>query len=416
MNELSSSPNTGNVNAEQVEKQLQIKQLQVSALLEVTQAINNNLSSEKLFRIYEFILRAQIFVQRLVVYLKDEKFYCICRYGMPRDFDPDSLVNEIVQYDDLTFFTDHANPKLGLFDLIIPVYHKDKPLAFALLGEPVVDKNETLDEKIKFIRTITNIIVVAIENKRLFKKQLEQEKLERELELAAGVQSMLIPKELPNDSKKELAAVYLPHRDIGGDYYDYLELEDNKILFCIADVSGKGIAAAMLMANFQAILRTLAKVKKNFKDFIIALNETVTDITKGEKFITLFIGKYDLVTRELIYINAGHNPPMLYADGKFDLLEKGCTILGMFEELPEIQTGRIKIAPGSILVNYTDGLTDLENSEGFNYTLEMLKDFILAEKDHSMVVFNKLLLKSIMDFKGPRQFVDDISILSCRFK
>lgn len=402
--------------SEHLERQLQIKQLQVSALLEVTQAINNSLASEKLFRIYEFILRAQISVKRLVVYLQDEGLHCICQYGLEPDFNPDALTEEIIKYNRLTFFDDQPNDILSEFDLIIPVYHKDKPLAFALLGEPDVDENETLDEKIKFIRTITNIIVVAVENKRLFAQQLEQEKLKRELELAADVQSLLIPRDLPNDDRLEMSAVYLPHRDIGGDYYDYIPIDENRVLFCIADISGKGIAAAILMANFQAILRTLAKTQDDFEQFVVHLNETVTDITKGEKFITLFIGEYNLQTRELQYINAGHNPPVLYNKGHFHQLEKGCTILGMFEELPALEVGRKTLNDNAVLINYTDGLTDLENEAGLNYTLDMLRAFIRNNDSYTMAVFNNLLLKSIFDFKGEKQFIDDISILSCRFK
>lgn len=411
-----SVPTQPSAQIEHLERQLQIKQLQVSALLEVTQAINNSLSSDKLFRIYEFILRAQISVKRLVVYLQDVTLNCICQYGLDPDFNPDVLTEEIISYNRLTFFDEAPNAALKDFDLIIPVYHKDKPLAFALLGEPDVDENETLDEKIKFIRTITNIIVVAVENKRLFAQQLEQEKLKRELELAADVQSLLIPRDLPNDENLEMAAVYLPHRDIGGDYYDYIPIDGERVLFCIADISGKGIAAAILMANFQAILRTLGKTQVEFENFVVQLNQTVTDITKGEKFITLFIGEYNLKTRELKYINAGHNPPVLYEKGRFSLLEKGCTILGMFEELPALEVGTLTLSKGAILINYTDGLTDLEDEDGFNYTLDMLQRFIRNNDTYSMAVFNNLLLKSIFDFKGEQQFIDDISILSCRFK
>lgn len=401
---------------EQLEKQLQIKQLQVSALLEVTQAINNNLSSDKLFRIYEFILRAQINVKRLVVYIMNDKLDCICKYGISEWFNPEVLEDEIVKYNRITFFDNEPNPIFQEFDLIIPVYQKEKPLAFALLGEPEVDEYESMDEKIKFIRTITNIIVVAIENKRLFKQQLEQEKMKRELELAADVQSLLIPRDLPNDDKLDMAAVYLPHRDIGGDYYDYIPLPNGKVIFCIADISGKGIAAAILMANFQAILRTLVKIEPDFKQLVVTLNHNVTDITKGEKFITLFMGEYNLKTREMYYVNAGHNPPMLLSNTGFQSLEEGCTILGMFEPLPSISIGKMVMPPDTILVNYTDGLTDLENEEGQYYTLEMLKDFMKRNREYSMQVFNNLLLKSIMDFKGNGPFTDDISILSVRFR
>lgn len=412
----SSLSSTQELDFKQLERQLQIKQLQVSALLEVTQAINNNLSSDKLFRIYEFILRAQISVQRLAVYLKDDAIYCICKYGMPDGFDPDAIQEEIVKYRRLTFFEEEPNELLDDFDLIIPVYHKEKPLAFALVGEVEVDKHETLEEKIKFIRTITNIIVVAVENKRLFKQQLEQEKFNREMELAADVQSLLIPRDLPNNDKLEMSAVYLPHRNIGGDYYDYILTDRNKALFCIADISGKGIAAAILMANFQAILRTLAKLKTDLRGFAESLNETVTEITNGEKFITLFLAEYDIATRKLQYINAGHNPPILLGSNGFQLLDKGCTILGMFEEMPSIEIGEVTLEPGTLLINYTDGLTDLENEEGYNFTIEKVMEFVKENQEYSMAVFNNLLLKKIMDFKGGKEFIDDISILSCRFR
>lgn len=411
----SSYPTQESISA-QLERQLQVKQLQVSALLEVTQAINNNLSSDKLFRIYEFILRAQISVKRLAVFLQDEGIHCICQYGLPEGFDPDDVVDEIVKYNRLTFFEDDPHRELEDFDIIIPVYHKDKPLAFALLGDVQISAYETLDDKIKFIRTITNIIVVAVENKRLFRKQLEQEKLKREMELAADVQSMLIPRSLPNNDQLEMSAVYLPHRNIGGDYYDCINLPNGKILFCIADISGKGIAAAILMANFQAILRTLAKVKNKLTDFVLALNDTVTEITHGEKFITLFVGEYNPETRELYYINAGHNPPILLDQNGFHLLETGCTILGMFEEMPSIEYGKVDIEHDCILINYTDGLTDLENEEGNTFSIEKVMEFIKDNQEYSMAVFNNLFLKKIIDFKGNREFIDDVSILSCRFK
>lgn len=400
----------------QLEKRLQIKQLQVSSLLEVTQAINNNLTTEKLFRIYEFILRAQIAVKKLIVFYKEEQFLSICKYGIKDDFDEHLLIPYLDTYKKLTFLEDVADGPLADFDIIIPIYHKESPLAYALLGEPEIDQYESLDEKIKFVRTISNIIVVAIENKRLFKKQLEQEKLKRELELAAQVQSLLIPKDLPNDPYLEMAAVYLPHRDIGGDYYDYIKVNDDEMIFCIADISGKGIAAAILMANFQAILRTLVKKKEDFKEFIQTLNETVTEITNGEKFITLFVAQYNIDTRKLEYVNAGHNPPVLLVNGEYQLLEQGCTILGMFDEMPFINIGSVQIPEGALLLNYTDGLTDLENEQDESFTLEKVIDFAKEHEALPMGSFNQHLLNRIMDFKGERLFVDDISILSCRFK
>src|ERR1019366_3106072 len=122
-------------------------------------------------------------------------------------------------------------------------------------------------------------------------------------------------------------------------------------------ISGKGIPAALLMANFQANLRTLITRKYQLPQSIDILNGKVGEITKGEKFITLFIATYNCQTRILTYVNAGHNPSILYNKGDVQLLDQGCTILGMFDTLPYINFGEVKIEPGSLIVNYTDGLS-----------------------------------------------------------
>jgi len=410
-------PDKNTINEEQLQKRLRIKQLEVNSLLEVTQAINNNLSVDKLFRIYEFILRAQITVQKMAVFIRDTEFYCICSYGVDENWDMDELTSELLKYNRLVEFDTPHDGLLAAFDLLIPVFHKDQPLAYALMSKPQIDMYETLEEKIKFIQTITNIIVVAIENKRLFRLQIEQEKLKQELELAAQVQSHLIPKELPNNNFLQMAAIYLPHRNIGGDYYDYIDRNEDEILFCIADISGKGVAAAILMANFQAILRTLIKDMNDLGPFIKKLNARVLEITRGEKFLTLFFARFLKKTRELEYVNAGHNPSILIKDNQMIELGKGCTILGMFESLDKLEIGKVQLGKGeSLLINYTDGLTDLENEAEESFGIDRLLAFLNEHHGNDMTDLNNRLMNRIMDFKGKQMFIDDISVLSCRFK
>ena len=130
------------------------------------------------------------------------------------------------------------------------MYHKKNPIAFALVGGVRADSDEYT--RIQFITTFTNIIAVAIENKRLFKKQIEQERYARDMELASSVQKMLIPDHLPKSKFFEMATVYKPHFTVGGDYFDFIQYDERRLTFCIADISGKGVSAAILMANFQA--------------------------------------------------------------------------------------------------------------------------------------------------------------------
>ena len=181
---------------------------------------------------------------------------------------------------------------------------------------------------------------------------------------AAQVQSMLIPDTLPNDDKIQMAAIYLPHKNIGGDYYDFIKLSEDEMFFCIADISGKGIAAAILMANFQAQIRELTKRNPvTIEEYMQELNKGVLMSTKGEKFITLFLGKYNRKTRLLKYVNSGHNPPILVNTNGAKFLDKGTTILGMFNELPSVKMGQVPIIEDTAIICFTDGLTDVVNED-----------------------------------------------------
>lgn len=400
-----------------LEKLLQIKQLQINSLLEVTQAINENFTSAALFRIYEFILRAQMGVNRIAVFIYDKEWICVSCSGTEFSDKEFKFPEELLESREIMSLEGKRNKYLRPFDMVIPVYHKDEPLAFSLIGDIRSDSNDSMEEKLKFIQTITNIIHVAIENKKLFKTQLEQAGLKKQLELAAQMQTMLIPHNsmLPNNKSLEMAAVYLPHHDVGGDYYDYIKLNNHESAFCIGDISGKGIPAALLMANFQANLRALISQDHSLEDFIHKLNDKVNEIAKGEKFITLFLGKYNTKTRMLHYVNAGHNPSILIVNKKVELLEQGCTILGMFQKLPFVNVGEVMIEKDAMLVNYTDGLVDMENEKGEYFEVDRLIDFAKENHKLKMEKFNNALLDRIFDFKDKKKFNDDVSILSCRF-
>ena len=394
------------------EQMVQLKQIQINALLEITDAINENYPAHELFALYKFNLLAKG-VGRLVLLHKNEVWEMVCSSGIQEKNMPDwkQLMGNLMTYNETTYLSEaNSLPALSRnFDVVIPVYHKDEALAFVLLGKMKSDEEEFL----KFIQTFSNIIVVAIENKRLFKQQIEQERFKKELEVAERVQSMLIPKMLPSNELIEMQAVYMPHFNIGGDYYDYIELSEDEFVTCIGDISGKGIAAALLMANAQAVLRALVRENNNLKDLIQKLNARILEITQGDKFITFFIAKHNLKTKTVQYINAGHNPPLAILKDKITELKKGCTILGVFDEL-KIEMGELSIEPGTLFFTYTDGLTDLENEEGDYFKTDLLYDFIKENISLSVFDFHQALINRIHNFKGQQVFTDDISILSYR--
>lgn len=400
----------------QINSELQSKQLQLNSLLEITEAINQNFTTDQLFNIYEFVLRNQLKIGKLALFIFDREWKCVILYGANPKNKYIDVVRDLTYLNDIKIIEETPSTWLAEFEAIIPVFHKDQPLAYALIGD--LNKNqEFYEDIIPFIQTITNIIVVAIENKKLAREHIKQAGIKRELELAAQMQTMLFPVSLPKNETMEVNATYIPHQEVGGDYYDFIRLINFEIIFCMADVSGKGIPAALLMSNFQANLHALANNFTSLSQLVRQLNSRVIKSAKGEKFITLFIGKFNSQKRELNYINAGHNPPLLYADNTITLLEEGTTGLGMFDELPFIRQGKIKVPPDSTLLCYTDGVIDVENSKGIPFGLENLKDFLLRNIPlPSMENFHQMLLKQLILYKQNKPFVDDITLLSCRFK
>lgn len=398
--------------------QLNLKQLEIETLLQITKSINTNEPVSKLLQLFEKTLREQLGVDRFILYTMSNGWQKNIFSENGETSEKISVENDLLPFTQLTFLDELNNNKpsyLEPYDILIPVYHKEQPLAYLLISNPKVESYEPLEDKIKFTQTITNILTVAIENKRLFKKELEQKAFEKELEVAAQMQSMLIPDKLPKNKVVEMAAVYMPHQNIGGDYYDYMPLNDDEFFFCVADISGKGIPAALLMANFQAQLREL--VKKNhatIDEFLQELNRGVLHSTRGEKFITMFLGKYDRKTRILKYVNAGHNPPVLITSKGKKLLDTGCTILGMFDPLPVVKLGQIPVLDDTTIIAYTDGLTDLVNEKEETFSLEVLTNFLQQNYKSDVETVNKELLAEITHFKESRRFTDDITVLTVK--
>jgi phosphoserine phosphatase RsbU/P len=391
-----------------------LKQQQINSLLEITEAVNNNWPIHALVRVYESILIAQLGIQKIALLIKgDGEWACLSYTGADTGFTQLNYDDFVTRFLDLTSVSSVNNYDLPEFEFVIPVAHKKNTIGLAFIGDfRQGEELDTKEEKLKFTQTITNIILVANENKRLFKSQLDKAILEKELKLAADMQNMLVPTTMLNNEVIETAAFYKPHKDIGGDYYDFIKISEEEFVFCISDISGKGVPAALLMANFQANLRAI--VARNYT-VVDLLNRKVGEITKGEKFITLYIAKYNTKTRLLQYVNAGHNPSILYSNGDIQLLDKGCTILGMFDMLPFINIGEVKIPVGGLLVNYTDGLTEASNDKGELFEVEGLISYIKANHEAPLILFNSNLVEHINNFKGSDDFDDDLTLLTVRF-
>ena len=391
------------------------RQSELNSLLEITRAINKNTAIPVLVQMLEAILKSYLQVGRFRFLIEDDdNFICISKYG--GSFEPVSVLHrvcsELNKFRSPTMVSNYPDPILKQYDYFIPIYQKSKPIAYALIGN-FNTSPEMLNNDLNFIQTLINVVVVALENKKLFKERLQSERFHREMELAVEVQNMLVPLRVHRDSAVEMDARYIPHQNIGGDYFDFIRLNEDEFLWCIADVSGKGISAALLMANFQASLHAWATVEDDLTNIVERLNKIVLNNTKGERFITLFLAKYNQKTRLLNYINAGHNPAILYSKGEAIHLKLGTTMIGVFDELPFINQGEIDIDPGSLIFNYTDGLTDYESQGPKLWDEEKLHAFLLQHGNHTPDKLNDMLLEHVsLVTKG--KAIDDITMLTLR--
>lgn len=396
----------------------EIKELELNALLEITQSINDNVSEESLYKIYNFTLRSNLNITKLALYVLDDRWNCKVNFGTNINFFQKNLPDTFKKISGITQMKDWDHSDFDEFNMIIPVAHKKTSLALVFVGG--LDKDDFRYENedgIKFIQALSNIIIVAIENKKLVRKQLEQEALRKELEIASDVQQFLFPKKLPNTDLLKIEASYLPHDVVGGDYYDYIPINKNQFLICVADVSGKGIPAALMMSNFQASLRTLLRQTPNLTDIIEALNFQVLENTKGEKFITFFAAIYDIRLKTMVYVNAGHNPPFLLERKKgIRLLEEGSTVLGAMHPLPFLNEGFVTGLDEFLLFCYTDGLTETISEQGKEYGAEALLEYFKREDTYvkDLKTIHQDIIVSLDNFKGRNGYHDDITILSCR--
>ena len=387
----------------------------------MTQAINQNLPEANLYKIFRFTLLANLYIEQIALFAPDPEG--LWENKILPGKDPQSHQQHLQPFLECKKITKLQDPSVfsEQYQYVIPVPHKDSLLALVFLRlNPVKTQKAEANEALRFVQLLANVLMVAIENKKLMRQQIDRETrreaLRKELEIARLVQNNLFPRQLPREGTCICEASYLPHEEVGGDYYDFLPLDNGGYLICIADVSGKGIPAALLMSNFQASLRTLARRKAGLKEMIAELNFLLKKNGNSEHFITVFLGLYHPSEATLHYINAGHNPPLLIqANGATKVLEAGTTILGIFDPLPFDEEGEVNVHPGDLLFAYTDGLVETMNSEEEMFGLDRVREFLQKHHHETLPDIHQGILEALRAYKSEGPFGDDLTLLSCRF-
>lgn len=396
--------------SDDIVKLLLRRQVELNSLLEIAQGINNNLSIHSLYEMLEFVLTIHLKIGKYAIYYKEHtEWTCVSKLGEANLIDL-SVFNSISTYQEAAQKAKELEN--DEFTLLLPVIYNGMMVSVVMIGDYYPEDEDSKDTDIKFIESIINIIIVAVENKKLQEEQVNTERIKKDLEMAAQVQHMLFPENLPKNEKIHMAASYLPHHSIGGDFYDCIQLSDKEYLYCIADVSGKGIGAALIMANFQANLRLLAEMNTSLDKMIRTLNRVIFTNTKGEKFITVFLGRYNTETKKLNFVNAGHNPPLFIAGNELKELKDGTMLLGIMDELPFLNQGEVNLTSGSLILHYTDGLIEMDDTYANIFEENDLKDFVRKNHTLSATEFNSLLLTTILSIRKKNYYDDDITILT----
>jgi len=405
---------------DELKAQLELQDKKLQSLLEITNNLHHDFSLENVSKTLDFTLREQLgYVKFLLIY-KDENWQVLVKNGVRIRYEMSDVLQDCERFQKPTFISDSANEWLQDFQLVVPVFHEAEAIAYLFVNKNKSNDKilaaEDYEEDIRFLHTIVNVVVMAILNRKMMRMELSEQALKKEIRLASTLQNMLFPTELPSNTKMDISAKFIQRHKVGGDYYDFIPLENEKYMLCIGDVSGKGISAAMLMSNFQATLRTIFKYEHFELDFLVQeLNKTVINTSGGEKFITFFIAIFDAKTRKLTYVNAGHNHPILTDGIKYHFLKDGTIGLGMLDELPFIKIGEEDVPPNTTLVMYTDGVVELTNPRGEYFEINRLVNLVHAFYPLKMEDINNIIFSKLNEWREQKDLTDDTAVFSCRF-
>jgi len=275
---------------------------------------------------------------------------------------------------------------------------------------PLTESRFTEDH-LKVLTTLGSVAAIRVENTRLLEEHLEQERLERELQLAREIQQRFQPTSPPTVEGYEFQGISFPSYQIGGDYYDFIQCSDGRLVVALGDVSGKGTSAALLMSSLHAAVHAQVAACRPLGDSIRAVNRYLADNTPGNRFVTLFYAELDPPTGTLAFINAGHNPPLIaHAAGTVEQLAPGGLPLGILPD-GEYREGRTLLQPGDVLVAYSDGVTETQNPKGEEFGAARLQSVVQQNTDRTASAIRDKIEAALSAFAQGTPAVDDITLL-----
>ncbi|HEY8186183.1 MAG TPA: SpoIIE family protein phosphatase [Pyrinomonadaceae bacterium] len=294
--------------------------------------------------------------------------------------------------------------------LAVPLGVSEKVFGIIYADSPIAEGRFTEDH-LKVLTTLASVAAIRVENARLVEARFQQERLERELQLAMEIQQRFQPAAPPSVPGYELQGISFPCYEIGGDYYDFIQREDGRLVIALGDVSGKGTAAALLMSSLHAAIHAQTGSHETLVETISAVNRYLADNIPPNRFVTLFYAELDPGSGALSFLNAGHNPPLIvHAAGTVEQLASGGLPLGIKADA-DYREGRTHLQMGDVLVIYSDGVTEAASPTGEEFGPTRLYEVVSRNVDASAAGIRDRIESALTKFSQGTQAADDITLV-----
>jgi len=391
---------------------------ELNTLFELSKEFNLLVNRDQIARIFKLTLLGQLFIRTFFLIYDTEKGPDMMASSGLRSVPGQRQINDLYNScnKDILIIEEekceeHPWLKENEIAALISVSNQNEKAALIGVGKRVngISFNEN---DINFLKSLANLAVISIQKTYFLEERIDKERMEEELSIAKSIQEGLMPDPIPLIPGVDLAAKTISSREVGGDYFDIAETPDGNSILCIADVTGKGVPAALLMANLQSMLHVLLPVDISLSEATYRMNKIIFDNTPSDKFITFFWAKYIHEHKILNYVNAGHNPPLLLRKEKneFEDLREGGLLLGAMDSIMPYSEKDIQLNPGDILVCYTDGVDEAMSPEEEVFTVKRLKETVLENRDKSsQQILDSIVMKITEHSCG--KFSDDVTLL-----
>ncbi len=332
-----------------------------------------------------------------------------------------SIVNMVMNKHSSVLISDvQADPQLKSRDSIIkmnihsavcvPLWD-NKEIIGIIYSDRISLMKPFTDEDLKLLTLLGNLAAVKIENSKSIEMSIEKEKMEKELSLAAQIQTDFLPKATPEFKGFDISGYMTPCYQVGGDYYDYMPIGSDRLGITIADVSGKGVSASLLMASLRASLHSEVHLLYDMEKMTTKLNDFIHKSSSINSFITFFFCELNMKSGKLKFINAGHNPPIvLDKKGNINRLESCGLCLGMFPDV-EYKAQTVVLHPGDIILLFTDGITESRNKENKEFEEEKLVKFLKKKSKLPAPELIKEIQKEVETFTADTDQMDDQTVV-----